>query len=200
MRAILSKPHIAALTLLFLWSAMAAATEVPTEPCVKCHGADGMGHGAPLIPIIAGMPAPHIEEAIYAYVDGARQCVQIEEMCETVAALSEEEVAQVAEHYASMPRLASEEDYDAAVVARGAEIHAARCAICHLRPDDEDAEYGLGIPLHGQRKEYVRFALEAYMRGDRLSLLDAMADEIRVLKAEDLSALVDYYASYREKQ
>ena len=157
-----------------------------------------MGHGVPVIPIIAGMPAPHIEEAIYAYVDGARQCTRVQEMCETVAALSEEEVAQVAEHYAGMPRLASDDEFDQTLAARGAELHASRCAICHLRPDDEDVEYGLGIPLHGQRKEYIRFAIEDYMRGDRISLLDAMADEIRILEPEELEALVNYYASYRK--
>lgn len=192
--------QVAALTLLGLSSALLAAPDAAIEPCANCHGEDGMGHGAPLVPVIAGMPAPHIEEAIYAYVDGARQCVRIQEMCETVAALSEKEVAQVAEHYAGMPRLASEEEFDAALAAEGAEIHADRCAICHLRPDDEDVASGFGIPLHGQRKEYVRFALEAYMHGDRLSLLDAMADEIRALKPGDLSALVNYYASYRDKQ
>ena len=177
-----------------------AASEATIEPCAKCHGDDGMGQGAPLVPIIAGMPAPHIEEAIYAYVDGARECVRIEEMCATVAALSDEDVAEVAEHYASMPRLASEEEFDSALAAEGAALHASRCAICHLRPDDDDVEDGLGIPLHGQRKEYIRFAIEAYMQGDRLSLLDAMADEIRALQPGDLSALVNYYASYREKQ
>ena len=25
-------------------------------PCVACHGDDGMGHGNPMIPVIAGMP------------------------------------------------------------------------------------------------------------------------------------------------
>lgn len=158
-----------------------------------------MGHGAPLVPIIAGIPAPHIEEAIYAYVDGARQCVKIEEMCQTVTALSEEAVAQVAEHYASMPRTASKEEYDSELAARGSEIHSSRCAMCHLRPDDKDVESGFGIPLHGQRAEYIRYAIEAYMNGDRLSLLDRMADEIRVLKPGDLDALVNYYASYREQ-
>ena len=156
-----------------------------------------MGNGAPLIPIIAGMPAAHIEEAIYAYVDGLRQCVRIQEMCETVSALSEDEVTQVAEHYADMPRRSSEEEFDAALAAEGAEIHASRCAICHLRPDDKDVEFGLGIPLHGQHKEYLRFAIEAYFQGERLSLLDAMAREIQSLKPGDLSALVNYYASYR---
>ena len=194
-----TRPLLAALALLF-FSSVSFGAPAPTEPCAKCHGEDGMGHGAPLVPIIAGRPAPHIEEAIYAYVDGARQCVKIQEMCQTVLALSEEEVSEVAEHYASMPRTASKEEYDAGLAAKGSEIHASRCAMCHLRPDDEDVGSGFGIPLHGQRTEYVRFAIEAYMNGDRLSLLDRMADEIRVLKPGELDALVNYYASYRDQQ
>jgi len=195
-----NRPCIVALAILCLSSELLGAPDATTEPCANCHGADGMGHGAPLIPVIAGMPAPHIEEAIYAYVDGARQCVRMPEMCETVSALSEEEVTQVAEHYASMPRPASEEEFDAALAAEGAELHASRCAICHVPPDDEDVEHKLGIPLHGQRKEYIRFAIEAYMQGDRISLLDAMAEEIRTLKPGDLGALVNYYASYRAEE
>ncbi len=175
------------------------ASNMLTESCAACHGHDGMGHGRPLIPIIAGMPAAHIEEAIYAYVDGARQCVRIEEMCETVSALSENEVRELASHYAAMPRRASEEPFDPALAAEGEALHASRCAMCHLRPDDDDVALGLGIPLHGQRKEYIRFAIEAYMQGERLSLLDGMAEEIRVLKPGELSALVNYYASYRAK-
>ena len=193
------RPSIAALALLCCSGPLFGAP-APTESCAECHGQDGMGHGAPLVPIIAGVPAPHIEEAIYAYVDGARQCVRIEEMCQTVADLNEQEVAEVAEHYASMPRTASEEEYDAELAAKGSEIHASRCAMCHLRPDDEDVGSGFGIPLHGQRTEYIRFAIEAYMNGERLSLLDRMADEIRVLKPGELDALVNYYASYRERQ
>ena len=159
-----------------------------------------MSHDLPLVPIIAGMPAPHIEEAIYAYIDEGRQCVLIQEMCETVSALVEDEFAQAAEYYANLPRPPSEEEFDATLAAGGADLHASRCAICHLRPDDENVDFGLGIPLHGQRKDYIRFAIDAYMSGARISLLDIMAGEIRALKPEDLSSLVNYYASYRGKQ
>jgi cytochrome c553 len=188
---------VAALALLGATAGSSFASDTLTEPCAACHGQDGMGHGRPLIPIIAGMPAAHIEEAIYAYVDGARECVRIQEMCETVSALSEDEVTALANHYAAMPRRASAEAFDPTLAKEGEALHASRCAMCHLRPDDEDVALGLGIPLHGQRKEYIRFAIEAYMQGERLSLLDGMAEEIRVLKPGELSALVNYYASYR---
>jgi len=42
------------------------------EMCDECHGSDGMGQRDAMVPVIAGMPAGHIEEAIFAYVDGAR--------------------------------------------------------------------------------------------------------------------------------
>lgn len=116
------------------------------EPCAQCHGADDASHGVPLAPIIAGMPAPYIEEAIHAYVDEVRQCVRIQEMCDTVYTLSEAEVVHVAEHYARAPWPALEEEFDTALATEGAELHASRCAICHLRPDDENVEHGLGIP------------------------------------------------------
>ncbi len=48
-----------------------------------------------MVPVIAGIPAGHIEEAIFACVDGARRCVREPRMRETVAALSESEAAEV---------------------------------------------------------------------------------------------------------
>ena len=68
---------------------------------------------------------------------------------------------------------------------------------CHLPPDHEGVADAVGIPLHGQRSEYLRFAIEAYFAGDREALLEAMAEEIRKLQSGDLGALVNYYSSYR---
>jgi len=165
--------------------------------CAECHGDDGMGKGDPMIPVIAGMPAPHIEEAIFTYVDGARRCVRESRMCETVAALSESEVAEIAEHYGSQVRGSSREAFDRNLAAEGAMLHQRHCARCHLPPEHEDVAFAVGIPLHGQRSEYLRFAIEAYFSGDREALLDVMADEIRSLRPGDLSLLLNYYSSYR---
>jgi len=150
-----------------------------------------------MVPVIAGIPAGHIEEAIYAYVDGARNCVRVPRMCETVAALSESDVAGVAEYYAGQERVASEEPFDSDLASEGALLHEKLCSKCHWPPDRDGVDYAVGIPLHGQKGAYIRFALEAYFSGDREALVPAMADAIKELRPGDLSALVNYYSSYR---
>lgn len=184
----------------FLLSVLTApllAAEPALDECFSCHGADGMGKADPMIPVIAGIPAAHIEEAIYAYVDGARQCVREPRMCETVAALSNAEVSAVAEYFAGLVRTYNLEDFDAELAARGAVLHERHCGACHVPPHDEDVAYAIGIPLHGQRPDYIRYAIGAYFGGKREPLLDTMAHEIQQLDQGDFDALVNYYSSYR---
>ncbi len=166
------------------------------ETCDECHGSDGMGQGDAMVPVIAGMPAGHIKEAIFAYVDGARSCVREPRMCETVAALSESQVTEFAEHYAGMERGSSREEFNKQLAEEGAVLHQRHCSTCHFPPDHEGVADAVGIPLHGQRSEYLRYAIEAYLAGDRESLLEAMADAIGQLVPGDLGVLVNYYSSY----
>ncbi len=182
--------------LLSLTAPLAVAVEAP-EVCIECHGVDGMGKADPMIPVIAGMPAAHIEEAIYAYIDGARRCVREPRMCETVAALSQAEVTAAAEYYAARARNYNREPFDEELAAKGAVLHERHCGACHVPPDDEDVAYAIGIPLHGQRPDYIRYAIDAYFSGKREPLLDTMAHEIQQLEPADIDALVNYYSSYR---
>ena len=176
----------------------ASADDAPAidAGCVDCHGADGLASENLNAPVIAGIPAGHIEEAIYAYRDGARQCRFEPMMCETVLHTSEERIAELAEYYAAMPRDSSRECYDAKLAFRGKEVHERLCSGCHLPPDHPDAALALGIPLHGQRGAYIRYALESYMDGRREKLLEAMARKLAELEEGDIDALVNYYASY----
>lgn len=167
-----------------------------TSGCADCHGVDGLARENRDAPVIAGIPATHIEEAIYAYRDGARQCRYEPLMCETVLHTSDERIADLAEHYASQRRGPSNEPYNAALAAKGEKIHASLCSQCHVRPDDPDAADALGIPLHGQRGVYLRYALQSYKDGRRKNLLDTMGEKLGQLNADDIEALVNYYASY----
>ncbi len=164
--------------------------------CVGCHGADGHAHGNMAFPVIAGTPPAHIEEAIYAYKDGARQCRIVPLMCETAKGLSDEEVAEVAEYYGTQERLPSKEDYDEELAVRGEEIHGQLCSRCHVPPDDPEAAHAFGFPLHGQRSMYLRYAIESYLDGTRENLLPPMAEKLELLEEGDVEALVNYYASY----
>jgi cytochrome c553 len=180
-----------------LLSMSALAAKPWLEQCFGCHGADGMGKADPMYPVIAGIPAAHIEEAIYAYIDGARQCLREPRMCETVASLTEADVSAAAEYFSSLVREYNLEEFDAELAAQGAILHERHCAACHVPPHDEDVAYAIGIPLHGQRPDYIRYAIRAYFGGNREPLLDTMAHEIRQLDQDDFDALVNYYSSYR---
>ena len=164
--------------------------------CAACHGEDGSGAGYPYVPIIAGTPASHLEEALFAYQDGARNCVGVPVMCEAVAPLSEDEVLELAAHYAAMPRISSEEAFDRELAAVGKLLHDDLCAQCHVLPTDDDVDDALGIPLNGQRAAYLRLALGAYLTGDRETLVPIMAEKLRELDQGKIEALVNYYASW----
>lgn len=164
--------------------------------CAACHGDDGSGAGYPYVPIIAGTPAAHLEEALFAYQDGARHCVGVPVMCEAVAPLSEAQIEELAAYYSQMPRISSEEEYDSKLAAVGKLIHDDLCAQCHVLPTDDNVENALGIPLNGQRAAYLRLAIGAYLTGDRETLVPIMADKLQELDQGKIEALIHYYASW----
>jgi len=177
-------------------AANTGAAATLTSGCADCHGVDGLARENLDAPVIAGMPAAHIEEAIYAYRDGARQCRYEPLMCETVLHTSDERIADLAEHYADQRRGPSNEPYDAELAAEGEKIHNQFCSVCHMQPDDPEVAEALGIPLHGQRGAYIRYALKSYKDGRRKNLLDAMGEKLKKVDSDDIEALVNYYASY----
>ncbi|MCG8370586.1 MAG: cytochrome c4 [Proteobacteria bacterium] len=181
---------------LFATSAGTAAPPAVIEACKACHDVDGSGVGKPYVPIIAGTPPVHIEEALYAYKDGARQCTIEPVMCDTVALLSDDDIADLAEYYGKLPRYSHATTFNEELVARGEAVHRDLCARCHVPPDDPDVADVLGYPLHGQRADYLRYALKAYVDGTRENLLEEMEEKIGRLRHGDVEALVHYYVSY----
>ena len=190
--------RILLLVLLLIPLTPAAAAPDNIEVCAACHGKDGEGVGFDYVPIIAGTPAAHLEEALFAYKDGARHCVGVPVMCEAIAPLSDDAIIELAEYYAAMPRLSSGEEFDARLAAVGKFIHDDLCAQCHVLPTDENVEDALGIPLNGQRAAYLRMALGAYLTGDRETLVPIMADKLRELDQDKIDALIHYYASWEQ--
>jgi sulfide dehydrogenase cytochrome subunit len=187
--------HLAFVFLLIASSAL-GATPDKIAVCAACHGEDGEGVGFSYVPIIAGTPAAHLEEALFAYKDGARKCVGVPVMCDAIAPLSDDEITEMAEYYAAMPRLSSNEEYDAKLASVGKLIHDDLCALCHVLPSDDNVDNALGIPLNGQRAAYLRMALGAYLTGDRETLVPIMADKLKELDQDKIDALIHYYASW----
>lgn len=159
--------------------------------CTACHGDDGIG-ADPGVPIIAGIPAVVQEDALYAYMDGDRTCGSKPMKCTIVNQLTEDQVVELAAHYAALPFKPAIEEFDAALAEEGKKLHDADCGICHGdSPSDADASI-----LLGQRKEYLRHSLEQYAAGERAQL-PAMEQKTSQLSAEQIEALLNYYASYR---
>ena len=187
--------RVLSVLLLLLTTGLQAAPAV-LETCRACHDEDGSGVGRPYVPIIAGIPPAHIEEALYAYKDGARQCAVEPAMCDTAATLSDDQISELAQHYGSLERYSHATSFSERLAAEGAAIHQRLCARCHLAPDDPGVDKALGIPLHGQRADYLRYALESYLNGNRENLLPQMEEKVSELDSRDIAALVDYYISY----
>ena len=160
----------------------AAAEPQIVAACKTCHDVDGSGVGKELVPIIAGIPAGHIEEALYAYKDGARKCTVEPVMCATAAILTDDNIADLAECYGSLPRFSHATTFNEKLAAAGKNVHERLCSRCHVPPDDPDVADVLGIPLHGQRADYLRYALESYLNGNRENLLPEMEEKLAQLK------------------
>ncbi len=177
----------------------AALAEVPAqlELCAECHGPEGRGVGFDRVPIIAGTPVSHLEEAMFAYRDGARRCVEEPRMCELMVELAEDELVALAAYFGSQERFPSGEEFELTLALNGGQVHEQQCAQCHVYPEDENVESALGIPLHAQRSGYLRLALDAYRNGYRDTLMPAMLAKLKQLDNDEIEALIHYYVSYR---
>lgn len=66
--------------------------------CVACHGADGKGI-MPMYPNLNGQNAPYLEAALKAYRDGGRTGGTAPIMAPMAAALSDQDIADIAAYY-----------------------------------------------------------------------------------------------------
>ena len=168
-----------------------AAQNLPM--CAGCHGADGVSAPMPDVPIIAGIPAVLQEDFLFAYRDGGRECWPPGVMCQISASLSDDDIVELAAHFAEMPYKPAGEDFDAALAAEGEEIRKKDCGMCHGMDDPGDAQSSI---LHGQKMAYLRNVMVQYAAGEREQLAPMQA-KISALTPEQTEAILNYYASYR---
>ncbi len=161
--------------------------------CVGCHGADGVTSPMPDVPIIAGIDAGVQEDALYAYRDGGRKCWPPGVMCQVSAALSDDDIVELAAHFAALPFKPAGEKFDAALAAEGKKIHDRDCGICHGMDGQDKPEASI---LRGQKIAYLRAVMNEYAAGRR-DQPPPMEATISALTPEQTEALLNYYASYR---
>jgi sulfide dehydrogenase cytochrome subunit len=172
------------------------------DDCNGCHGDDGASQWTD-VPTIAGVPEFVHADALYFFRDEARPCSEVEyrqgdtskaatTMCAVVADLGDDVLDEVAAYYFGLPFVAAKQEFDADLAAAGKALHDAQCDRCHSEggsnPDDE-----AGI-LAGQWIGYLDATFAQYASGDR-EQPKKMQEKMDALSADDVKALVHYYAS-----
>jgi cytochrome c553 len=168
--------------------------------CGRCHGVDGAGRGAGAFPKLAGQKREYLYAALRAYADDRRQSGFMQPIA---AALGDDEMRALADHYARLPPGAPAVGSPDAI-ARGALI-ASRgvpgqkvptCAQCHgPGATRKDPHYP---SLAGQYAGYLELQLELLAGGARGGSPYAHLMEEHVaprLSAEQRRDVARYYAA-----
>jgi sulfide dehydrogenase cytochrome subunit len=190
-----------ALGILLTGTAMGDVSAI-VENCEGCHGDNGVSQWSD-VPTIAGIPEFVHADALYLFRDQARPCLSSEyrqgdtsrtaqSMCDVTAELDDATLDAVAAYYFEQPFVAAKQEFDADLAAAGKAIHEQQCERCHsdggANPDDEASI------LAGQWAGYLENAFAQYQEGDR-EQPKSMADRVNALSADDIKALVNFYAS-----
>lgn len=187
---------------LFASASAVADLDAIVDNCNGCHGNDGVSQWT-AVPTIAGVPEFVHSDALYLFRDEARPCSESDykqgdtsraatTMCAVVADLDDDTIDEIAAHYAGLTFVAAKQEFDAGLAAAGKAVHDEQCDRCHSEggsnPEDE-----AGI-LSGQWIGYLEATFAEYASGDR-EQPKKMEEKLAALSADDVKALVHYYAS-----
>jgi len=195
--------YFTSLFLIFAASSSGATDlDALVDGCNGCHGDNGVSQW-PDVPTIAGIDAFGHADALFLFRDEERPCSESAyrqgdtgraptTMCAITADLSDEDIEALGDSYAALPFVAAVQEFDAALAANGAAIHAAQCDRCHSE-GGSNAEDEASI-LAGQWMGYMENTFAEYASGDRPQD-KTMKAKMDALSTDDVKALVHYYAS-----
>lgn len=163
-----------------------------TAPCAGCHGKDGASQ-MPQFPIIGGLSALYISDALAAFRDKTRLC-NGGIMCQLADGISEQDAKRIGEYFAGKPFVRAKQSFDAELAKRGKAIQQRHCGKCH-RDGGSLAQDDAGI-MAGQWKPYLQQQFREFKSGQRL-MPEMMKPKIDKLSDEDIKALIEYFASFQ---
>lgn len=201
MRRATPLPSVAAL--LACWLVVSPAVGAPPAQlvvCAACHGQDGNSE-VPDNPKLAGLDADYLERQLKNFKGGERKNPIMSGM---VAALSAQDMRELAEHFAEQTAKPGV-GYDAAEAAKGKVIFdeglvsaaVPACSGCHGSDGVGDAKYPR---LAGQHHTYVARQLAAFKSGERANdLKAAMSAVAKRMTDADMLAVSHYVSSMKEE-
>jgi len=157
--------------------------------CAGCHGANGIGT-TDQFPDLAGQPADALFKQLDDFHSGKRSNSIMQPM---TTALSEQQMADLAAHFASLSRPSAPASTPPSLVAVGDPGRGlAPCAACH-----GPMGHKLGAPaLAGQKAAYLQAQLEAFVSGTRRNDINQQMRQVaRDLTAAEIKALAQWYGS-----
>ena len=108
------------------------------QACNNCHGPDGAGE-PPVFPYIAGLDAKYLQTALTEWRNGARDNDPTKQMPMIAKALAEEDIASLAQYYATLP---PPKPVVARIVNQPAQASAAKAGTSSSTPESSTAQSG----------------------------------------------------------
>jgi cytochrome c553 len=167
----------------------AVAGKEKAQLCAACHGAQGVS-SIPGTPHLAAQPQLSIFYQLLQFRDQRRKGGGMEAIAST---LSEQDMRDIAAHYAALPAPAPLAGGDADKIARGQQIAQQQyCSSCH----GAQLQGQKHVPrLSGQSTEYFVTQLRNLRSGVRADMDGTMASAARSLTDEEIEAMAAYARS-----
>ena len=171
-----------------------ASDAMLANTCAGCHGTGGQSTG-PATPTIAGLETDYFIYVMDAYKSGDRVNTI---MGRIAKGYSDEEIAQMANHYAKMGYQGMIQTSAGNKARMGAKLHDAYCEKCH-----EDGGTSVeDTPLAGQMMPYLQWTIADYLDGHNnpekkmTKAIDKMlAEHAGMSKMQIAESLTHYYGS-----
>jgi len=176
------------------------ARELVSFACSKCHGPTGNGISiSPLFPILAGQNQVYIDTELKLLRQHGRSDPHARGFMWGIShALTDEQIAGLAEYFAKQPAVTGRPSKNPALAAKGKEIYEngvaspkiVKCAQCH-------GEVGAGtnnVPrLQGQHPGYL--ALQLHYYHDKLRENVLMQRNVNNINDDQIAAVVEYIST-----
>jgi len=166
--------------------------------CAACHGPDGNGVEAlPMQPRLAGQHAEYIEKQLQDFKSERRKNAVMAPM---VAALSDEDISNIAAYYASLKGTIGTSSTEQ--LEKGEKLYRAgdagtglaACMACH-GPNGRGNPAALYPSLSGQFAEYTVIQLKAFKSETRANDVNSVMRSIASkMTNEEIAAIADYIA------
>ena len=165
--------------------------------CAACHGGDGNSL-VPMYPKLSSLSAGYIVKQLSQFKDGTRQDPVMAGM---VAALSEQDMVDLAAYFSAQKRTASESSVTelgkGLYFGGNSENGVTACVACHGLKGKGMAAAGFPA-IASQNAEYIKIQLEKFRSGVRANDNNGMMRNVALgLTDDEIKALSQYIASLK---